>query len=173
MATLSKNGKRIGRPPKYCNCLDFAAMVEMYFEECLEGREFETATKRGEIYKIKRPVPPNIYGLAVFMGFDKPDTFLEYEKKTAFSGIATRARSRIAEINLQLAQLGIITERLTEKYMARWHDMNPKHEFKLDEATGKLPEGSEIIVQEIARKAAEAVIKDHQNSNKSVLKVVK
>jgi len=168
VVTLSKHGKRMGRPPLYNNCLDFACMIELYFEHCEEGRLIEGITKKGEPFAIHKRIPPSIYGLCAFLGFNDPHALIEYEKKIDFTSVSTRARTRIAQLNLEMAQMGEIGERITQNYMAVHHDMNPKHEFKVDSQL-KLPDESVVVVQQIAQRAAMQIIHEYRNGDKLAL----
>lgn len=64
-----------GRPPRFSNCLDLDAAIQLYFEECEENRERPTITK-----------------LALALGYSDRQSLYDNEKNSAFSCIIKRAR---------------------------------------------------------------------------------
>ena len=83
----------MGRPLLYNNCMDFAAMCEMYFEEC---------DQRMVDGKVK-PEPYLVTGLAIFLDLTT-DNVLDYSKRDDFSVIIKKAKQRIAQ-NLQVISI--------------------------------------------------------------------
>lgn len=101
-----------GRPLLYNNCMDMAAEIEMYFDQCMEGQERERYDKkRQEVVTVIERIPPTIAGLCRHLGFEDRHALSEYEQReeerekglsgsarSGFSAVIKRARSRIEEI---------------------------------------------------------------------------
>jgi len=93
-----------GRPRLYNNCLDMAAEIELYFDECMVGQERERYDKkRQEVVKVIERIPPTIAGLCRHLGFEDRNALYEYEARDSsghegFSSVIKRARSQIEEV---------------------------------------------------------------------------
>jgi len=72
-----KKGFRQGRPPKYNNCMDFAAMSEMYMEKCREEKKAS-----------------GIYGWAVYLDMTM-EMVWEYGEKPEFADIVKKYKQEI------------------------------------------------------------------------------
>lgn len=99
-----------GRPAFYDNEQELSAKIEEYFEY-IKG-EFEDIKdpQTGKVTDrrvIRKPEPPTITGIALFLGFESRQSFYDYEEKGQFSYAIKRGRLRVEngyEINLTTAQ---------------------------------------------------------------------
>lgn len=98
---LGNNG---GRPPIYDNAQDLEKLIFKYFEYILgeKGeREIEKIVKDSEgnpkVLKVKeenwirKPEPPTVTALSIFLGFADKSSLYEYKKKKEFSYSIKRA----------------------------------------------------------------------------------
>jgi len=86
-----------GRPAHFENAEELAKKVDEYFVY-LEG-EYTDVTLRddeGKPYQerkyTRKPEPPTVTGLAIYLGFESRQSVYDYEKQGEFSYIIKRAR---------------------------------------------------------------------------------
>ncbi len=84
-----------GRPPLYNNCMDFAAMCEMYFDEC-DAVMGTVVDKEGGVHEVPNPDPYLKSGLAMFLDLST-ETLRHYYSTpgSQFSAIIKKAYTRI------------------------------------------------------------------------------
>lgn len=103
-----------GRPPLFDKPEDFEREVDKYFEH-IKGeeaeREIPNPDEEGdfitETFWIRKPEPPTITGLCLFLGFESRQSFHDYSERPEFSYTLKRARMRIEceyEKSLQFAR---------------------------------------------------------------------
>jgi len=73
-----KTKRPVGRPPKFSTVEELQKAVDAFFK---------SLRQRG-----KPPEPPTLSGLCVHLDFADYSTFLDYEKKPAFSHVLKKAR---------------------------------------------------------------------------------
>lgn len=137
-----------GRPPLYPatpeSVEEMERRIEDYFTECSEGRQVEVVTKRGEVVKITRKLPPTVEGMFLRLGMASRNVLCEYEKKPEFKDTITRAKARIAESRITAALLGEV-----DANMAR---LDLSHNFAYKEAsTLDIPGGMGLTINVIQR----------------------
>ena len=95
---------KVGRPPMFSDPEELQRKVEEYFVY-IQG-ESDTRYKvdsddegnpndEEEIYWIRKPEPPTITGLCLFLGFDSRQSFYDYGSIKEFSYTIKRARLMI------------------------------------------------------------------------------
>lgn len=92
------NMAETGRPPTYETAVDFQTKVDTYFEYIKGEQGVIKSTEEGvpdQLYWIRKPEPPTITGLALFLGFESRQSFYDYEEKPEFSYTVKRARMAI------------------------------------------------------------------------------
>jgi hypothetical protein len=77
----------VGRPPVFKTVEEFHHKVEEYFR-------FIQGEKSGRKW-IRKPEPPTVTGLALFVGFESRQSFYDYEKDGQFSYTVKKARLRV------------------------------------------------------------------------------
>jgi hypothetical protein len=96
-----------GRPPKYNNCIDFDAMVQMYFENC-DGRMIVVSQRKDKDGNetpvwANVPEPYLISGLAQHLDLTL-EGLSEYGRKPEFSAIVKKAKEKVS-YGLQLMSI--------------------------------------------------------------------
>lgn len=87
----------LGRPRLFKTDEDLKKKVEEYFDYIQGEKEWETGSDDNgdpsdkEVWK-RRPEPPTITGLALFLGFESRQSIHDYEKNGDFSYTVKRAR---------------------------------------------------------------------------------
>lgn len=92
----------VGAPPVFSTVEDFEREVNKYFTHILgEYKDVEVPDPedpRGfTIVRewIRKPEPPTITGLCLYLGFESRQSFFDYKQRTQFSYAVKRARMRI------------------------------------------------------------------------------
>lgn len=93
--------KRLGRPPLYETPEEMQAAIDQYFVKC-EGEVLRAGDGTPVLTKAGQPVvtgarPPTITGLALWLGFESTQSLKDYKGKKDFSGVITRAKSRVEQ----------------------------------------------------------------------------
>lgn len=118
--------------------------IDDYFLQCEGGREIEVITKRGDIVKITRKIPPTVEGMFLRLGMSSRNQLCEYEKKPEFKDTIARAKAKIAESRITAALLGEV-----DANMAR---LDLSHNFAYKEQTVMdVPGGMGLVINVIQR----------------------
>lgn len=124
--TLTSNGKRKGRPPKYNNCLDLLADIDDYFDTCDAGRPVYIKDKRGNETAEHRPIPYTIAGLQLHLEMYSDNAVEELSARSEdFSRCVKYARGRIhsqREVGLLDGSSNTIGSIFWLKARAGWRD---------------------------------------------------
>lgn len=100
----NKNAVGHGRPPMHTDELKFNKLIEQYFEyiqgeEGIRTKEFinpegekDTIT---ENYWIRRPEPPTVTGLTLWLGFADKKSLYDYKERDCFVHSIKKAVTRI------------------------------------------------------------------------------
>lgn len=124
--TLGSQGKRIGRPPKYNNCLDLLADIDDYFDTCDAGRMVTIRDKRGQEHTEHKPIPYTVGALGLHLELYS-DRWTEElgARGEDFSRCLKYARNRIEsqrEVGLLDGSSNVIGSIFWLKARAGWRD---------------------------------------------------
>ncbi len=112
--------KGYGRPPIYAETEENIKAVDTLVQQYFEYIEGEEGTKEvvvgnddegkpiyeSETYWIRRPEPPTVTGLTLYLGFADKSTLYDYSKKESFSHSIKRGLSRIEQFHEIKASYG-------------------------------------------------------------------
>jgi len=99
---------------RYNDPADLQAAVDAYFATCKQGRERTIILKDGTPKTLNMPIPCNVAGLALALGFNSRQSLLNYNGEML--DILTRAKLRIEADNVEKGQSG--------EYEARTNNLN-------------------------------------------------
>ena len=158
---------RIGRPPKYCNCMDLQAMCELYFETCEEGRIIEKFTVKSGVVTYTELIPPSKPGLAYFLGYQDrhsiSDIINRNDNKEGFAPVLKRAIAYIEAEKLAGAQTGRLNPIAVIFDLKNNHDYKDVQTVENIDNVPRLPEGIEEqdleqIVREVLNRSKPAEV---------------
>ena len=120
---------KVGRPLKFSSPEELQKKIDKYFDWCdSRTRPKYITTRLGtEIIDEPWPRPYTIEGLAVALDTCR-DTLCEYEKKTQFSDIITRAKNKILANKVEGGLDGSLNARMAEFMMRVNYKYNDKSE---------------------------------------------
>jgi len=123
---ITNGGKRVGRPPKYTNCLDLLADIDDYFDTCDEGKLVKGRDKSGREYEEQRAIPYTVGALAIHLGLYGQSWQEELSSRSSdFSDCLKYARGRIEsqrEVSLLDGSTNVIGSIFWLKARAGWRD---------------------------------------------------
>lgn len=113
-------GNEGGRPPLFANPQELEEMINDYFENGVDNREFIIGS--GSNKQLINVQIPTITGLCLFCGFESRQSFYDYEKKIEFSYIIKKAKLQIEKKYEEQLQYGNTTGAIFALKNMDWHD---------------------------------------------------
>jgi hypothetical protein len=155
---MNKNGspniKNLRKPAKIKNIRQLNRLIDSYFDTCAAGRLYNWIDKKGLPITSSLIIPPSFEGLALHLGFQSRVSLWDYSNKNngheLYSVAITRAKSKIAKINLEMAKLNLINERVVLFDLQVNHGYVPEMNINISEQH-QLSDQDRLLLQAVIR----------------------
>jgi len=120
-----------GQPPAFNSPKEMQERIDKYFEYCENKLIIKQVVNKGTIILVPTPTPVTMAGLALWLGIHR-ETLNNYDKRSEYFGIVSRARKIIEESNITMGMVGVYERSTNNLNLASNFNYSTKDKLTID-----------------------------------------